>query len=68
MHHLIHYILGFQPERDGKIVSSGQAMDGLFRALGELFDDRSDKLNSVDVIYFCCGLDRHWVCVWLLHL
>ena len=46
------------PTRTGweKIVSyPGQAMDGLFRALGELFDDRSDKLNSVDVIYFCCG-------------
>lgn len=39
-----------------KIVSDpGQAMDGLFRALEELFDNRSDKLNSVDVIYFCCG-------------
>ena len=30
-------------------------MDGLFRALEELFKGRIDKLNSVDVIYFCCG-------------
>ena len=39
-----------------KIVSDpGQTMDGLFRALEELFKGRIDKLNSVDVIYFCCG-------------
>ena len=56
MHLPTHYTLGFQPYGVGKIVSDpGQTMDGLFRALEELFKGRIDKLNSVDVIYFCCG-------------
>ena len=39
-----------------KIVSdSGQVMDGLFRALTQLFDGRHDSLKSVEAIYYCCG-------------
>ncbi len=39
-----------------KIVpDSGQAMDGLFHALAQLFDGRTDSLRSVDIIYYCCG-------------
>ena len=39
-----------------KIVpDSGQVMDGLFRALSQLFDGRHDSLKSVEAIYYCCG-------------
>lgn len=39
-----------------KIVpDSGQVMDGLFRALTQLFDGRHDSLKSVEAIYYCCG-------------
>jgi hypothetical protein len=39
-----------------KLVSDeGQVMEGLFRALRKLFNGRSDKLNSVDAVYYCCG-------------
>ena len=37
------------------ITDEGQAMDGLFRALNKLFEERSDSLNAVDTIYYCCG-------------
>ena len=37
------------------ITDEGQAMDGLFRALNKLFEERSDNLNAVDTIYYCCG-------------
>lgn len=37
------------------VTDQGQAMDGLFRAIGTLFEERSDEINSVNVIYFCCG-------------
>lgn len=46
------------PNKNGweKLISEqGQAMDGLFRALNKLFEDRADSLNLVDRIYFCCG-------------
>ena len=37
------------------IPDQGQAMDGIFRALNLLFSERSDNLNAVDVVYYCCG-------------
>jgi len=46
------------PHAEGweKIIQDpGQAMDGLFRAVELLFEDRTDSLNDVDEIYFCCG-------------
>jgi tRNA A37 threonylcarbamoyladenosine modification protein TsaB len=46
------------PHVDGwvKIIQdSGQAMDGLFRAVKLLFEDRTDSLKDVGEIYFCCG-------------
>lgn len=33
----------------------GQAMDGIFIALRELFNGRSDNLRSVNTIYYCSG-------------
>jgi len=39
-----------------KIVTDpGQAMEGFFRALKQLFQDRNDSLNAVDQVYYCCG-------------
>jgi tRNA A37 threonylcarbamoyladenosine modification protein TsaB len=39
-----------------KIVTDpGQAMEGIFRGIQQLFEDRSDSLNSVDCVYYCCG-------------
>lgn len=46
------------PHSDGWeniIQDPGQAMDGLFRAVEWLFKDRTDSLNDVDEIYYCCG-------------
>ena len=37
------------------IQDSGQAMDGIFRAVECLFEDRIDSLNDVVEIYYCCG-------------
>ena len=31
------------------------SQDGLFWALNKLFEERSDNLNAVDTIYYCCG-------------
>ena len=32
-----------------------QAMEGLFRATQNLFQDQPDDLNAIDVVYYCCG-------------
>ena len=37
------------------VADPGQAMDGLFRAVGQLFEERDETLNSVDILYYCCG-------------
>ena len=32
-----------------------QAMEGLFRATQNLFQDQPDDLNAIDAVYYCCG-------------
>lgn len=32
-----------------------QAMEGLFRASQNLFQDQPDDLNAIDAVYYCCG-------------
>jgi len=37
------------------IKDPGQAMEGIFRGIQQLFEGRTDSLNSVDCVYYCCG-------------
>ena len=40
---------------DQIVTDPGQAMEGIFRGIQQLFEGRSDSLNSVDCVYYCCG-------------